>query len=106
MKCLIKQKNKIFKKDFEGKKANPDYRCFKIIRTDLTEAIRSSKYSYYERVNNKLNHDGSPYHIETSQLICCANQWTGFYMIVAVVVKKSTTPYGGKCSDLAHFYLT
>ena len=28
----------------------------------------------------QLFHDGGPYHIETSLLICHANQWTGFYM--------------------------
>ena len=27
------------------------------------------------------------YHIETSPLICGANQWTGFYMITASVMK-------------------
>ena len=26
-------------------------------------------------------HDGVPYHIETSPLLCSANQWTGFYMV-------------------------
>ena len=26
-------------------------------------------------------HDGGLYHIETSPLICCANQLTGFYTI-------------------------
>ena len=28
-----------------------------------------------------LFHDGDPYHIETSPLICSANQWISFYMI-------------------------
>ena len=32
-------------------------------------------------------HDGGRYHIETSPLICSANQWTGFYMITASVMK-------------------
>ena len=32
-------------------------------------------------------HDGDLYHIETSPLICRANQWTGFYMITASVIK-------------------
>ena len=31
--------------------------------------------------------DGGRYHIETSPLICSANQWTGFYMITAAVMK-------------------
>ena len=33
-----------------------------------------SKYS-----ENKLFHDGGPYHIETNPLICTANQWNGLY---------------------------
>ena len=37
---------------------------------------------------NELFHDGSRYHIETSPLICRANQWTGFYMITASVMKE------------------
>ena len=32
-------------------------------------------------------HDGGRYHIETSPLICSENQWTGFYMITASVMK-------------------
>ena len=32
-------------------------------------------------------HDGGRYHIETNLLICGANQWTGFYMITASVMK-------------------
>ena len=33
-------------------------------------------------------HDGGRYDIETSPLICRANQWTGFYMITAFVMKE------------------
>ena len=36
----------------------------------------------------KFFHDGGRYHIETSPLICGANQWTGFYMIAASVIKE------------------
>ena len=32
--------------------------------------------------------DGGPCYIETSTLICYANQWTGFYIIVAFVMKE------------------
>ena len=32
-------------------------------------------------------HDGDRYHIETGPLICGANQWTGFYMIKASIMK-------------------
>ena len=35
-----------------------------------------------------LFHDGGRYHIETSRLICRANQWTGFYMITASAMKE------------------
>ena len=37
---------------------------------------------------DQLFHDGGRYHIETSPLICSANQWTGFYMITAPVIKE------------------
>ena len=32
--------------------------------------------------------DGGSYHIETSSLICYANQWTGFYMIGSSIIKE------------------
>ena len=32
-------------------------------------------------------HDEGRYHIETSPLICVANQWTGFYIITASIMK-------------------
>ena len=35
-----------------------------------------------------LFHDGGCYHIETSPLICGANQWTGFYMVTAFVMRE------------------
>ena len=39
--------------------------------------------------------DGGRYHIETSPLICGENQWTGFYMITASVLKGLRTCYFG-----------
>ena len=36
-------------------------------------------------------HDGGRYHIETSPLICGANQWTGFYIITATFMKGLNT---------------
>ena len=33
-------------------------------------------------------YDGCPYHIETSRLICSANQWTVFYLIGTSVMKE------------------
>ena len=38
--------------------------------------------------------DGGRYHIETSPLVCRANQWTGFYMITASVLQGLR-----KCSE-------
>ena len=37
---------------------------------------------------NKNFHDGGPYHIEASSLICGANQWTGFYMMGISAMKE------------------
>ena len=39
----------------------------------------------------ELFHDGGSYHIETSPLICRANQWTGFYMIGTSAMKELNT---------------
>ena len=33
-------------------------------------------------------HDGGRYHRETSSLVCSENQWTGFYIITASVMKE------------------
>ena len=38
--------------------------------------------------DNKNFHDGGPYHIEASTLICGANQWTGFYMMGISAMKE------------------
>ena len=37
---------------------------------------------------HSLFYDGGRYHIATSPLICTANHWTGFYMIMASVMKE------------------
>ena len=39
-------------------------------------------------LEDQLFNDGGRYHIETSPLICSANQWTGFYVITASVMKQ------------------
>ena len=36
----------------------------------------------------QLFHYGGRYRIETSPFICSANEWTGFYMITAPVMKE------------------
>ena len=48
------------------------------------------KYFFFSRKVLQFNtfHDGGRYHIETSPLICRTNQWTGFYMISASLVKE------------------
>ena len=38
------------------------------------------------------------YHIETSALICSANQWTGSYMITSSVMKGSNKSENLSCS--------
>ena len=45
--------------------------------------------------------DGGRYHIETSPLICGANQWTGFYLITASVLKGLR---GGIVLSYTHIY--
>ena len=42
-------------------------------------------FNYFKNI--QLFHDGGPYHIEISTLICRVNQWTGFYMIGTSVMK-------------------
>ena len=34
--------------------------------------------SFKKALHDKLFHDESPYHIESSEFICSVNQWTGF----------------------------
>ena len=43
---------------------------------------------YHLRNLKNVKEAGGRYHIETSPLICSANQWTGFYMITATVIKE------------------
>ena len=47
----------------------------------------SPNFAYYVKIIKHFQ-DGGRYHIETSPLICRANQWTGFYMITASVLKE------------------
>ena len=44
--------------------------------------------SSYRLHKQKILDGGGRYHIETSPLVCSANQWTGFYMITAFVMKE------------------
>ena len=50
-----------------------------------------NKITIYSRLivqKTYLFHDGGPYHIETCQLICSANQWIGSYIIGTSVMKE------------------
>ena len=48
-------------------------------------------------------HDGGRYHIETSPLICRANQWTGFYMN-GLVMKELTKNLNTAHAPTEFFY--
>ena len=50
--------------------------------------IRAVLLSECSLIRAYLFHPRGPYHIETSALICSANQWTCFYMITASVMKE------------------
>ena len=47
-----------------------------------------------EVIPNELFHDGAPYHIETSPLICRAYQWTSFCMIGNSILKVFGAIFG------------
>ena len=56
------------------------------IKTKEESSLNEMSFTYYNSIY--LFHDRGRYHIETSPLICSANQWTGFYMITAPVMKE------------------
>ena len=45
------------------------------------------------------------YHIETSSFICGANQWTGFYMITASVMKGLSLSTSNKNFETTNYSL-
>ena len=53
----------------------------------MKEVIGKSKLIHTQNYHKPF-HDGGRYCIETSTLICSANQWTGFYTITAPVMKE------------------
>ena len=62
----------------------------KVIRRKMNawNSCKFSKKTTCEWHQLWLFHDGGCYHIETSPLICSANQWAGFYMITASIMKE------------------
>ena len=59
--------------------------CLKIIKLLW---FFSSNSQLLESFAFQLFDDGGPIHTETSSLICCANQWTGFYKIETSVMNQ------------------
>ena len=51
-------------------------------------------------------HDGSLHHIETTTLICYANQWTGFYMAETSVMKELRAKSKRKFRTKINFFET
>ena len=53
-------------------------------------------------------HDGSPFHIETSQVMCRANQLTGFYMTGTSAMKelKATIKFESNVSKVGDLFFT
>ena len=49
--------------------------------------IKSQIFNFADD-NTLCSFNKGPYHIETSPMICSANQWTGFYVIETSGVKK------------------
>ena len=51
-------------------------KCFSLFRSSSSSSSSSKQKGIFAELTL---HDGDPYHIETSPLICSLNQWTGFY---------------------------
>ena len=58
-----------------------------ISSVNKTKSI-SCGFGHIYRRNLELFQDGGPCNLETSPLICSANQWTGFYMFGTSVIKE------------------
>ena len=79
-------------KSFETENTNFNPFCanfLRLLKSFETEGSFSSKWVKYPF---KTFHGGGPCHIETSPLICWANQWTGFYMVGITVMKELIHP--------------
>ena len=62
----------------------------------------NKEYVNSRELINEAFHDGGPYHIENSPLICYANQWTGFYMIGTSVMKELIEKYNNTARIQIH----
>ena len=54
----------------------------------IFQTFLADEITFPSKLDFELFHFGGLYHIETSPLICRANQWTGFYMIGISVIKE------------------
>ena len=63
---------------------------------------------YHDKSRNELGlqpfHVRDRCHKETSPLICCPNQWTGFYMIMTSVMKGLSFIIKQMCFILLFFF--
>ena len=64
-----------------------------VLQKSILEYLKSKSMDWFLYDNqlllqNELFHDGCPYHVETSPLICKANQRTGSYMTGTSVMKE------------------
>ena len=66
------------------------YLDFFVDRTEFSNKIFELTLSWRRPISFRNQSIDLRYHIETSPLICSANQWTGFYMISASVMKGLT----------------
>ena len=69
------------------KKSETKKGCHSIIHPDMAVKTLTWNLELIAKLL-QLFHNGGRYHIETSPLICFANQWTGSYMITDSVMKE------------------
>ena len=65
-----------------------EYSLRQILNLSIAKMFRRTFWCRLTNDEDELFHDGDRYHIETSPLICKANQWTGFYKITASNMKE------------------
>ena len=68
------------------------------------KVLESTRY-YLMSTNIQLFHDGGRYLIETSPLICRANQWTGFYVTASVMKELNHDTTLLAIQECARYYL-
>ena len=86
---VIKYLFKITSKDNEI--TSIDFALVSLPSTVVTQHVVVIIYFLHDHIQSRdiyFFHDGGRYHIETSPLICRANQWTSFYIVTASVMKE------------------